>query len=103
MKRNAMDQELQIKRHVPTPKMCLQKNQLNCTSQVPRLGGGVDNGGPCEYLHWLHAKHFSKFMLFSRVQNLHDQNLYFIDASFGFRVSQASHTRANGCKFHYKL
>uniref|UniRef100_A0A7C9F2D9 Uncharacterized protein n=1 Tax=Opuntia streptacantha TaxID=393608 RepID=A0A7C9F2D9_OPUST len=35
-------------------------------------------------------------MLFSKVQNLQDQKLYFIDASFGFKVSQASHTRASG-------
>lgn len=65
--------------------------------QVPRYGAEVAEGAPCENLHCPQAVHFSTFTLFSRVQNLHDQNLYLVSTSFGFCVPQSSHMGAKGC------
>jgi hypothetical protein len=58
----------------------------------------VATGGPYEYLHWSHAEHLSSSVLFSRVQNLQDQVVYFVFAILGFAIPQTSQIGARGCR-----
>jgi hypothetical protein len=53
-------------------------------------------GGPYEYLHSPQAMHLSNSTLFSKVQNLQDQDLN-LATSLSLWVPQASHTSAIGC------
>jgi hypothetical protein len=58
----------------------------------------VATGGPYEYLQWSQAEHLSSLVLFSKVQNLQDQLMYFAFAILGFAVPQTSQIGAKDCR-----